>query len=170
MEHKFYYNSVVFYRDIQKIIPELNLNKSLRLLDQSFFLGEVYQPTILIDIALARMNEIIGEEVFCTKRSVVFNEQYTIFLPKGKEYFEALLNKEAATTVEEAPVEIAKEEESTSVEEAAVVSPDWEWINSLANNKDDKELLDVYALKEFNISLNKSKTLANMIKSFKKEL
>ena len=166
MEHKFYYNSVVFYRDIQKLIPTLNINKTLRLLDQSFFLGEVFQPTTLIDKALARMNELIGEEVFCTKRSIVFNEQYTIFLPKGKEHFEALLNKEAPVVQptpvekEEAPVEEAKEAKS----------PDWEWIDSLANNKDDKELLDVYALKEFNISLNKSKTLANMIKSFKKEL
>ena len=169
MEHKFYYNSVMFYRDIQKLIPTLNLNKTLRLLDQSFFLGDVYQPTVLIDIALARMNELIGEDVFCVKRSIVFNEQYTIFLPKGKEYFEALLNKEV---VAPQVAEVAPVKEEAPAEEAVkdAKTPDWGWIDSLANNKDDKQLLDVYALEEFNISLNRSKTLANMIKGFKAAL
>ena len=159
MDYKFYYNSLDFYRDIEKLIPTLNLNKTLRLLDQGFFLGEEYQPTPLINLALGRMNELIGEEIFCTKKSIVVNEQYTIFFPNGKERFEQLLNKEVVVV---APVE--------SEESPEAKSPDWEWIDSLANNKEDKEALDVYALKEFNISLNKSKTIANMIKSFKKEL
>jgi len=163
MDYKFYYNSLDFYRDIEKLIPELNLNKTLRLLDQGFFLGEEYQPTPLINLALGRMNELIGEEVFCTKKSIVVNEQYTIFLPIGKERFEQLLNKE---TVKEVVVVAPVETE----EKVEAVTPNWEWIESLANNKADKEAFDVYALEEFNIKLNRSKTLANMIKSFKKEL
>jgi hypothetical protein len=151
MDYKFYYNSLDFYRDIEKLIPELNLNKTLRLLDQGFFLGEEYQPTPLINLALGRMNELIGEEVFCTKKSIVVNEQYTIFLPIGKERFEQLLNKEVEEKVEAA-------------------TPNWEWIESLANNKADKEALDVYALEEFDIKLNRTKTLANMIKGFKAAL
>jgi hypothetical protein len=163
MDYKFYYNSLDFYRDIEKLIPELNLNKTLRLLDQGFFLGEEYQPTPLINLALGRMNELIGEEVFCTKKSIVVNEQYTIFLPIGKERFEQLLNKE---TVKEVVVVAPVETE----EKVEAVTPNWEWIESLANNKADKEALDVYALEEFDIKLNRTKTLANMIKSFKKEL
>ena len=159
MDYKFYYNSLDFYRDIEKLIPELNLNKTLRLLDQGFFLGEEYQPTPLINLALGRMNELIGEEVFCTKKSIVVNEQYTIFLPIGKERFEQLLNKEVVVVT---PVEVEEKVEAAT--------PNWEWIESLANNKADKEALDVYALEEFDIKLNRTKTLANMIKGFKAAL
>ena len=168
MDYKFYYNSLDFYRDIEKLIPTLNLNKTLRLLDQGFFLGEEYQPTPLINLALGRMNELVGEEIFCTKKSIVVNEQYTIFFPNGKERFEQLLNKEVVVV---APVEVVVVVAPVESEEAPEAkSPDWGWIDSLANNKADKEALDVYALEEFEVSLNKSKTLANMIKAFKAAL
>ena len=166
MDYKYYINSVDFYTDVKKLIPSLDFNKTLRLLDQCFFIDGVYQPTPLINLSLARMNELIGEEVFCAKRSIVFGGAYTVYLLKGKESFEAMLNKEQVAHAK-AP-KVVKEVEQPKAPEGK--EPDWAWIDTLKNNKADKEALDVYALEEFNVILNQSKTLANMIKSFKKEL
>ena len=46
----------------------------------------------------------------------------------------------------------------------------WDWIDTLRNEKDDKEALDIYAEKELGIKLNRRKTLSNMIASLKEQL
>lgn len=67
-----------------------------------------------------------------------------------------------------------KEEEtvvdvSEYVSKGSVKSVDWEWVESLENNKEDKLALDEYA-QEFNVELSRRKTLENMIIDFKEAL
>ncbi len=143
MEHKFYVNALEFYRDVMKVVPELNLNNSLKLLDQSFYVGEEFYNTPFINMALESFNELAGKEVFSVKKSSVYNEQYAIFFPNGVAALEAI------------------------VEEVKEV--DWEWVESLKNSKADKIKLDEYA-EGFDVKLNQSNTIANMVKAFKKEL
>jgi hypothetical protein len=146
MEHKFYVNALEFYRDVMKVVPELNLNQSLKLLDQSFYVGDKYYNTPFINKALESFNDLAGKEVFSVKKSSVYNEQYAIFFPNG------------VASLEESLDEILEE-----------VVVDWEWVESLKSNKADKQKLDVYA-EDFGVKLNQANTLANMIKAFKKEL
>lgn len=175
MEYKYYVNAVEFYRDVMKVVPELNLNKSLRLLDESFYLGEVYQPTTYLENALNRMNELAGKEVFAPRLSSVHNSGYTIFYPQGVSALEVVVT---------AKVKKVKEDVVEKVEEVAVVeelveaqtentltnnTPDWAWVDTLKSVKADKVKLDKYA-EGFGIKLNRSNTLTNMIKDFKKQL
>ncbi|HHB9680437.1 TPA: hypothetical protein ACOAY7_002820 [Vibrio cholerae] len=60
--------------------------------------------------------------------------------------------------------------EEKVVEVVAAKEPDWKWIESLSNTKEDKLALDQYAAEEFDIQLNKRNTLENMIVVFKEAL
>lgn len=167
MDYRFYNNSVEFYSEVQALIPDFNLNKSLFLLDQSFFIKEEYFPCTTLDAALNHFNKLIGKEYYNVSKSITMNDTYTIF-------FEPVIEKIVPkVTVKEDPVVHISEDTplsdsliSLTVEDDGV---DWKMIDSLKNTKADKLTLDKYA-EGFGISLNRGAKLENMIKAFKEEL
>jgi hypothetical protein len=77
---------------------------------------------------------------------------------------EDLIPQDLEVVEEETVVEVVESEEPK------IKEPDWEWIESLENNSEDRLELDRYAEEEFGVKLNRTMKLGNMIKKFKEEL
>lgn len=60
--------------------------------------------------------------------------------------------------------------EEKVVEVVAAKEPDWKWIESLSNIKEDKLALDQYAAGEFGVKLSRTKKLEGMIEDLKEAL
>lgn len=90
--------------------------------------------------------------------------QYPLCYNNGNIYHVFSTNLHFATPEqkEEYELERAKKEE----ENKEPVVPDWNYVSSLENTKENKKVLDKYAAK-FGISLKANKSLANMIRDFK---
>lgn len=182
MKHKFYNDSIEFYTDVKAIIPELNFNKTLSFLDQSFMLGDKFYDCIYLDEALKHFNKILGKEYYSIKHSEFYNEMYTIFFEDELSYAKkeaeqkqsvVVVAKQETLTEEEGEensplISLVAVEDDASQEEPS--EPNWKWIESLKNVKKDKTLFDKYAEEEFKIKLNRTNTLANMIVAFKEAL
>jgi hypothetical protein len=173
MEYKFYNNSIEFYTDVKQIIPELDINKTLHFLDQSFMLGDKFYSCMYLDEALKEFNTLLGKNYYCVDKSQLYNEMYTIFFSDE----EVVAPEEEITPVSTSPlISLTSSEEDVTDEtitEATVIEDtqvtptvDWGWVDSLENNKEDKLKLDKYA-EGFDIKINRAKTLPNMIKAFK---
>lgn len=84
----------------------------------------------------------------------------------GSKIVEDIIEDDLVEEIVETPLEDTLIEEVTTKEENTV---DWEFIASLSNTKTDKIKLDEYAML-FNVKLNQSNTIKNMVKDFKKQL
>lgn len=105
------------------------------------------------------------------------NEPSQVVVEPQEQASESVLEESEASVpqVEETFSEAVTEVIEEPIVEALLASeepkqPDWKWIESLENNKEDKLLLDDYADKEFSIKLSRTKKLSNMIIDFKAAL
>lgn len=86
-----------------------------------------------------------------------------------------LVKKVVTETVEASELEILTEGPESSDVTVEVIDenedqPDWEWIESLASTRENKNLLDDYAAEKFDIKLNANQKIADMIADFKENL
>ncbi|AUR93459.1 hypothetical protein NVP1187O_146 [Vibrio phage 1.187.O._10N.286.49.F1] len=86
-----------------------------------------------------------------------------------KEEEEVITEPEVEEVVEDSPSLISLDVEEDVVAEGSK-EPDWAWIESLENTKDDKNEFDKYCESEFSVKLSRTMKLSNMIKKFKEEL
>ena len=169
MEHKYFTNQFKLFGYLDKLVEGLDLNRTLRL------------PKLWFSDVEGNEYKCQGSTEFCNKFNKVFN---TNFLPKksyisGKKivlFFDEVVDEEevvfgthyaALVAIEdEAPEAVIAPEVVTQI---TLITPDWEWIDSLENDKEDKLKLDNYAEK-FSVKLNRNKKLSNMINDFKTAL
>ncbi|CAM0038941.1 hypothetical protein VPHK460_0018 [Vibrio phage K460] len=95
-------------------------------------------------------------------------EQEKVETPVQEEKEEVVPEPEVKEVVEDSPSLISLDVEEDVTEDSK--EPDWAWIESLENTKDDRLELDQYAEDEFSVKLSRRKTLENMIIDFKEEL
>lgn len=168
MSYKYYRTQRDFYNYVATITDELDINTSYKYSRHTFVTkdGEVHFASKIND-ALEMMNGIIGEDYFDASKSRIKGRQgYLIYFNDESETIEPveLISKEVILdeVVEEPVIEIEDKYE--------VDTPDWDWIDTLENNSDDKLLLDKYAEEKFNVKLSRTMKLENMIKKFKEKL
>ena len=126
---------------------------------------------------LRKFNEMFGTR-FVPEESTFGGQTYfnIAILEEGETYGvqeqkEETISKTEEEKVEDIPVsEPVSAIETIVVEASGDVTPDWEWIESLDNNKEDKLALDQYAESKFSIKLSRTMKISNMIKAFKEEL
>ena len=88
---------------------------------------------------------------------VSYQEPFWYIGESVEEYIEPVVED---VVVEETQEEVVQLEEEKTI--------DWDWIDTLKNNKSDKATLDKYA-EDFNIKLNQRNSLKNMIIDLKEQ-
>lgn len=150
---------------------EINFNKSLR--DRarwSYITGENERhyhgsiTTLLEEIQPSLEVECVLK--YC--RPVGLHMVKVAYLEEGDELpvekVEEVISIEVVEEVPEEEVVPMDEQLTQTVDKESI---DWEWIESLENNKQGKKDLAFYADKHFGIELKKNAKLENMIKRFK---
>ncbi len=152
-------------------------NISMQLPRGSFSVNnKIIHCTHFVD-TLRKFNEMFGTR-FVPEESTFGGQTYfnIAILEEGKtravqEQKEETVSKTEEEKVEDIPVsEPVADIETIVVEDSGDATPDWEWIESLDNNKEDKLALDQYAESKFSVKLSRTMKISNMIKAFKEEL
>lgn len=170
------------------LTDQIDFGRTMRVGRNSIVLldGTIYRGKNLKQM-LDSMNKVIGEEVFNIHSSRVRGiRAHMIVFTEGKERDTADFGRGTvhvepkSPKVEdkvEASVENLDEDDEPEdvveavVEEDKVSTPtiQWDWINGLQNNKDDKKALKDYAA-NFDIELKGNMKLENLVAKFKEEL
>lgn len=189
---KFFKTKRRFMEYLSSYLPSLNIPYSISKSKYTIQLGDdtVFSKNIIG--MYQTLNTLIGHEVFLNgrlvgkqgfKATIDTNAAEKALegvnnLPKPEvvkvEYSTPVKAEEVTDAVSEQKEEEEEEKKSDSglisLEVEDVVTPDWEWIESLDNNKEDKLALDHYAESKFSIKLSRTMKISNMIKAFKEEL
>ncbi|AUR91458.1 hypothetical protein NVP1161O_016 [Vibrio phage 1.161.O._10N.261.48.C5] len=182
MEH-FHFKKINDLRAfLSKRHEEINLNASIS--QPSFYFvtkdGKVHRATGTKMLAQV-LNELFGNFYSVEDSITVTRQRGTLAYTLQEQ--EKVVKAEVVVPVEEVKdvvsepevlEELAVDESVAEVAVEEVVEdakePDWAWIESLENTKEDRIELDRYAEEEFSVKLSRTMKLANMVKKFKEEL
>ncbi len=174
MQNKYWFKSTKdFYKFIKSEIPKFDNNKSQFAPWFSFYDvdGKFYNCKNFLYM-LRELNKMKGEEFFATSSSRA-NGIPHYFVQTGQSELAESLSEVIKRDIPEEVEEVVETEALISLEavdEPKVKEPDWKWIESLEDTKENRKLLDDYAEKEFGIKLRKNMLVANMTKKFKEAL
>ncbi|CAH9011758.1 conserved hypothetical protein [Vibrio phage 424E50-1] len=185
---EFYKTKRIFLQALSNYVADIDIPSSV---SKSKYTIQIKNKVVFarnMGDLLQKLNTIIGEEVFINGR-LVGRQGFKVVL--DKEVSDKLLGKGspavakiatpevkvAEKPVQEEPVVVEPEviveesvKESEVVSEESSTEVDWEWIESLQDNKDSKLALDQYAEEKFDIKLKRNMKLPNMIAAFKEAL
>lgn len=175
MKVEYHNDRILLLQAMASEVEGLDVNKSLAYGDESIVYKDQLISSPDFNHMLRELNKAMGLEKFCHAKSFCMGGWgYNLFTFEESDLAkEVKVKKEAEEVVEDIEMEVVDIVSTEVVEDEAPVvvkEPDWEWIATLKNNKDDKLALDKYAEAEFGISLNRQMKLDNMIKAFKEEL
>ena len=166
MQHKYFPNRIKLFSYLNEVVEGLDVNRTIRL------------PNLWFCKVDGEDQKCHGTTEFCNK----FNEVFDTKLDAKKSYSAGkrtvLFFDEAVQekTIKEEVVREVIEKEEEDIKEVIIeessgrTQPDWEWINSLTNTKEDKLSFDKYASEKFSITLNRAKKIENMVIGFKEAL
>lgn len=152
-------------------------NISMQLPRGSFSVdNKIIHCTHFVD-TLRKFNEMFGTR-FVPEESTFGGQTYfnIAILEEGETYGvqeqkEETISKAEEEKVEDTPVsEPAPDIETIVVEDLGDATPDWEWIESLSNSKEDRLAFDQYAESKFSVKLKRNMKIDNMRAKFKEAL
>ncbi|CAH9011893.1 conserved hypothetical protein [Vibrio phage 501E54-1] len=181
---EFYKTKRLFLEGLSKYVADINIPSSV---SKSKYTIQIKNKVVFarnMGDLLQTLNTMIGEKVFVNGRLVgrqgfkveIDSEVSEQVLAKGEPVSVVVEEKKVAKVEEPKKVEKAEapvvEEEKAEAEVVVESSTevDWEWIESLQDNKDSKLALDQYAEEKFDIKLKRNMKLPNMIAAFKEAL
>ena len=165
-----------FYEYINKILPKFEVKESISKGRFTFVYDGNIKPYRNFYQFLGELNVLIEKELFLIPNSrITSRTRYKVFVD---EVVETTLLSGEDTLVEEVKEPVKKLEETKEVEleevavgsEEAEFTVDWDWVESLEDNKEDKLLLDKYAEDNTGVKLKRNMKIKNMIRDFKKAL
>ena len=172
-----------FYEYINKILPKFEVKESISKGRFTFVYDGNIKPYRNFYQFLGELNGLIEKELFLIPNSrITSRTRYKVFVDEVVET--ALLSGEKEVSVKVDEVEEVVETallkgEDTLVEDVkedlvetkeSEFTVDWDWVESLEDNKEDKLLLDKYAEDNTGVKLKRNMKIKNMIRDFKKAL
>lgn len=159
MEHKYFPNNTQLYAELHKLHKEFDPSESMVMTRYSFkdIQGEQYLAYDFVTF-VDKFNDRFGMTIDRANSQSAGKQSYLI-------KFLSTDDKPKEIKVEPAKVVVpvtASDKQDTTI--------DWDFINSLANTKEDKLKLESYAEDNFKITLKRSMTLEKMIGAFKEAL
>lgn len=138
MEHKYFYNRLLFWQFVKQSCKGLDLNRTLRLPTLYFSDGEKDYHSRSMKHTLEQLNEVFGTD-FNTKLSINRGQRFTLFFNNP-------------------------EKQTTDLD----VDWDKLWsFKDDSKKRASKDALEQYVKSNFNIDLNKSNVFDDMIEEFK---
>lgn len=191
---KFFKTKRQFMEYLIGFLPSLNIPYSVSKSKYTIQIGDKVVFSRNIIGMYQTLNELIGGEVFINGR-LVGKQGFKATIDTGAaekalENAKNLPKPEVVKVEKPTPVKAEEvidavpeqKEENKEAEEkkddSSLISlevegektPDWKWIDSLENNKDDKTSFKNYAQEEFGIELKGNVKLENLVTKFKEEL
>mgnify|MGYP006883084290 CR=1 FL=1 len=170
-----------FYEYINKILPKFEVKESISKGRFTFVYDGNIKPYRNFYQFLGELNSLIEKELFLIPNSrITSRTRYKVFVDEVVEttllsgedtLVEAVKEVLVGTGEAVMPSHYAPVIQEPKVEDPeAEFTVDWDWVESLEDNKEDKLLLDKYAEDNTGVKLKRNLKIKNMIRDFKKAL